>query len=215
MMYRTIELTDKVRVPPRYFSMRLEDALTELLIEKYERKVDKDLGIILSIQGVKATSNGAVIPGDPSAYFNVDFEALVFQPEVNEIIKADVTEVVEFGAFLGMGPVDGLVHLSQITNDYLSYNRRLPALVGKETKRTLKKSETVLAKVSTVSMKSSIRDVKIGLTMRPDGLGKPEWIAEDMKKKEKEKSKETVEKPPVKEKTEKREKQQREKGKKK
>ena len=214
-MYRTIELTDKVRVPPRYFSMRLEDALTELLIEKYERKVDKDLGIILSIQGVKATSNGAVIPGDPSAYFNVDFEALVFQPEVNEIIKADVTEVVEFGAFLGMGPVDGLVHLSQITNDYLSYNRRLPALVGKETKRTLKKSETVLAKVSTVSMKSSIRDVKIGLTMRPDGLGKPEWIAEDMKKKEKEKSKETVEKPPVKEKTEKREKQQREKGKKK
>ena len=36
----------------------------------------------------------------------------------------------------------------------------------------------MLAKVSTISLKNNIKDTKIALTMRPDGLGKPEWMKE-------------------------------------
>ncbi len=182
-MYKLFKIDDKIRVSPRYFSMKLDDAITEILIEKYERKVDKDLGIILGIQDVKVLSEGRVIPGDGGAYFKIEFDILTYLPEVNEVIESTVTEIVEFGAFLGLGPIEGLVHLSQITNDFLTYNRRVPSFVGKESKKTLKKGDKILAKISTVSLKNNIHDIKVGLTMRPDGLGKEEWIEKDEKKK--------------------------------
>jgi DNA-directed RNA polymerase subunit E'/Rpb7 len=44
---------------------------------------------------------------------------------------------------------------------------------------TIKKGDTVYAKVSTISMRNTIQDIKIALTMRAEGFGKPEWIKED------------------------------------
>ncbi|MFA5381660.1 MAG: DNA-directed RNA polymerase [Candidatus Micrarchaeia archaeon] len=181
-MYKLFRIEDKVRVPPKYFSMKLDDAIIEILIEKYERKVDRDLGIILGIQEVKILSDGTVIPGDGGAYFEIEFEILSYTPEINEVVESEVTEIVEFGAFLGLGPVEGLVHLSQITNDFLTYNRKIPAFTGKESKKSLKKGDKVMAKISTVSLKNTIHDIKIGLTMRPEGLGKDEWIEKEDKK---------------------------------
>ncbi len=185
-MYKLFKIEDKIRVPPKYFSMNLNESIVELLIEKYERKVDRDLGIILGIQEVNILSEGTVIPGDGGAYFAIDFEALTYLPEINEVIEANVTEIVEFGSFLNLGPIEGLVHLSQITNDFLTYNRRTSSFSGKESKKSLKKGDLVMAKISTVSLKNNIHDIKVGLTMRPDGLGKEEWIEQDEKKKEKE-----------------------------
>jgi len=175
-MYEVITLEDKVRVPPQYFSMKLEDAVTHILREKYERRIDKDLGIILSIWNAKPEGEGVVIPGDGAAHYTVTFDLLSYLPEINEVLEAEVTELVEFGAFLSLGPLEGLVHLSQIANDYLTYNKKIPAFVGKQSKKSLKKNEVVYAKISTVSLKRTIQDTKIGLTMRPDGLGKLAWI---------------------------------------
>jgi DNA-directed RNA polymerase subunit E' len=93
-----------------------------------------------------------------------------------------VTELVEFGAFVGIGSVEGLIHLSQIANDFLNYNKKIPAFTGKESKKSLKKGDIVFAKISTVSLKPSLSETKIGLTMRPDGLGKAEWIDESARK---------------------------------
>jgi len=98
-------------------------------------------------------------------------------PQVNEIMESDVSEIVEFGAFLTMGPMEGLVHLSQIANDFLTYNKKTASFTGRESKKAIKKGDHVYAKISTVSMKMSIPETKIGLTMRPDGLGKEEWLA--------------------------------------
>ncbi len=181
-MYWQIEIEDRVRVAPQYFSMELSDAITQILREKYERICDKDLGVILSIWNAKALGDGSVIHGDGAAFYDVSFSALTYLPGVNEIYEAEVAELVEFGAFLGLGPIEGLVHLSQIANDFLTYNKKIPAFVGKESKKSLKKGDVVLAKVSTVSMKGSLTDIKIGLTMRPDGLGKDEWIITGEKK---------------------------------
>jgi DNA-directed RNA polymerase subunit E'/Rpb7 len=57
---------------------------------------------------------------------------------------------------------------------------------------SLKKDDDVIAKVSTVSIKNTTSDTKIGLTMRADGLGVPRWdsdkkeIVKEVKKKKKE-----------------------------
>ena len=86
-----------------------------------------------------------------------------------------MTEIAEFGAFVRIGPIDGLVHVSQITNDFLSFDRKAQAFISKRSGRTLKKGDVVFAKISTISMKNSVKDSKIALTMKPEGLGKPEW----------------------------------------
>ncbi len=44
---------------------------------------------------------------------------LTYMPFVEEVVAGEVTELAEFGAFVRIGPIDGLVHVSQITNDFL------------------------------------------------------------------------------------------------
>ncbi|MCX6777373.1 MAG: DNA-directed RNA polymerase [Candidatus Micrarchaeota archaeon] len=201
-MYRVATINDVVRVPPKYFASELSNAVVQLLRDKYERNLDRDLGIILSVFNVRDISDGSVIHGDGASFHKVTFDCLVYYPEVNEVLDGEVTELVEFGLFVRMGPLEGLVHLSQITNDFLSYDKKVPAFIGKESKKTVKKGDFVRAKISTVSLKNSIPETKIGLTMRPEGLGKPEWMTETHKKEE-------VKKPEKKEKKEKEPRQKR------
>jgi len=176
-MYFVLSCKDKVRLPAQFFSMKLEDSLTQILREKYERRIDKDAGVVLALWNVKPDGDGIVIAGDNAAYYDVAFDVLAYHPLVNEIVETDVSEIVEFGAFLRLGPMEGLVHLSQIANDFLTYNKKTMSFTGRESKKALKKGDHVFTKISTVSMKISIPETKIGLTMRPDGLGKDEWLA--------------------------------------
>ena len=99
----------------------------------------------------------------------------VFKPELHELIKAKVAEITEFGAFLRFGPIDGLVHVSQVTDDFMSFNAKTGALSGKDSKKVLQKGDTVLARITAVSMKNSVTESKINLTMRQPGLGKEGW----------------------------------------
>lgn len=182
-MYNVVNVSDRVRVPPEYFGMDLDKAIVQIVRDKYERRMDPETGIVLAIWNAQSQGDGVVIPGDGAAHMDVTFDALVFKPAINEIIESEVTEIVEFGAFVTLGPVEGLIHLSQIANDFLSYNKRTGMLSGKESKKVLRKGEQVCAKISTVSMKNNVSDTKIGLTMRPEGLGKGEWIEQREKKK--------------------------------
>ena len=184
-MYRVATVQSSVRVEPKYFSDDLKEAITKILRERYERRIDKDLGVVLCICNVRDVSEGRIIPGDGATHHNVTYDILSYMPELNEIFTGEVTEIVEFGAFVRMGPFDGLIHLSQITNDFLSYDKKIPAFVGKESKKMIKKGDEVVVKISTVSMKSTIPETKIGLTMRPEGLGKLEWIKETPTKEKK------------------------------
>ncbi len=176
-MYYVLTCKDRVRLPAQFFSMKLEEALTQILREKYERRIDKEAGVILAVWNSKAAGDGVVIPSDNAAYYDVEFEVLSYIPQINEIVESEVSEVVEFGSFLALGPMEGLVHLSQIANDFLTYNKKTMSFTGRESKKSLKKADHVFAKISTVSMKGSIPETKIGLTMRPDGLGKEEWLS--------------------------------------
>lgn len=177
-MYYVLSCKDRVRLPAQYFSMKLDDALVQILREKYERRVDKDAGVTLAVWNAKAEGDGVVIPGDNAAYYDVGFDVLAYQPQVNEVIESSVSELVEFGIFTSMGPLEGLVHLSQMANDFLTYNKKIMAFTGRESKKSIRKGDHIFAKISTVSMKGSIPETKIGLTMRPSGLGKEEWITD-------------------------------------
>jgi DNA-directed RNA polymerase subunit E' len=152
----------------------------------YEGRLDKDLGIILAITRVKEIEDGVVIPGDGAAYHKTTFEALTFKPELQEILDGEVVEIVEFGAFMRFGPLDGLVHVSQITDDYIIHDEKRGALIGKESNRVLMVGDRIRARIVAVSLNpDKTKENKINLTMRQPGLGKHEWLEEERKKKEK------------------------------
>lgn len=175
-MYYIYSVKDNFRLLPEYFNKDLNDAATAILQKRYEGQIDKEMGIIISLQNVHNISDGYIMPGDPSTHHDVEFDVLTYMPYVEEVVAGEVTEIAEFGAFVRIGPIDGLVHVSQILNDFLSFDRKAQSFISKKSGKSLKKGDLVYAKISTISMKSSIKDSKIALTMKPEGLGKPEWL---------------------------------------
>lgn len=171
-MYKLVTFEDSVRIPPNLFGMSLNTAAQKILRDRMERSVDKNLGIVLGIFNAKIKGDGKIIPGDGAAYFDVQYQALVFNLEVNEVVEGEVSEIVEFGAFVRLGPIDGLMHVSQVANEFLSYDKKNLYLIGRESKKTIRKTDALRCKVATVSMKETIPNSKVALTMRPTGLGK-------------------------------------------
>jgi DNA-directed RNA polymerase subunit E' len=191
-----VTLEDLVRVPPDLFGKTLEDIIEDILRNGYEYRgrreggyegrMDKDLGILLAIIKVQDIGEGVVIPGDGAAYHKTAFDVLTFKPELQEMLDGEVVEIVEFGAFMRFGPLDGLVHVSQITDDYIVYDEKRGALIGKESHRVLTVGDRIRARIVAVSLNpDKARENKINLTMRQPGLGKHEWLEEERNKKKK------------------------------
>jgi DNA-directed RNA polymerase subunit E' len=189
-MYLKIRAVDVVRVPPERLGDDLQDVVKEMLREKLEGRMDKKIGMFIAILDIVDIKEGRIIIGDPGVYYETVFEALVFRPKMQELVEGEVVEIVEFGAFVEIGPLDGLLHISQITDEYISYDEKGSKLITKDTGRTLGEGDKLRARIVAISLNErDPGDSKIGLTMRQPGLGKLEWLAEE-REKEKEKGKE-------------------------
>ncbi|UZE91754.1 MAG: DNA-directed RNA polymerase [Methanosarcinales archaeon] len=183
-MYKEMRLIDTIRIPPEKLGSKTEEVVKEVLEEKLEGRVDKTLGSIVAVTNVVNTEGGRILAGDGGVYYTATFDALVYMPGMQEIIEGDIVEVAEFGAFICLGPLDGLLHVSQITDDYISYDEKNARLVGKESGRSLAEGDSLRARIVAVSLNErEPRESKIGLTMRQTGLGKLEWL-EEMRQKE-------------------------------
>jgi DNA-directed RNA polymerase subunit E' len=102
---------------------------------------------------------------------------------MQEVVDGTVVEVVEFGAFVGIGPIDGLLHVSQISDEYLSYDGENQQLASRESNRTLTVDDAVRARIVTKSIdERNPRESKIGLTAKQPGLGKHGWLKEEREK---------------------------------
>ncbi len=195
-MYYKVKLEDTVRIPPAKFSDDLEKVVTDIVQKSFEGTMRKKHGIIVVADNIEPVGNGRVIHGDGAMYQKVLFDALTFKPELQEILDAVVCEIVEFGAFCHIGPLDALVHMSQIMNDYVEVDSESEVISGKEKKQILKKGDPVRTRVVAVSLNElSSRESKIGLTMRQPSLGAHHWIyAEDEEEDKKKKSKKSKKK---------------------
>jgi len=180
-MFYKIQVSDHVRVPPRFMGDKVKMAVLKAVRQKFEGRIDPNLGVVVDVTDVKDVGEGVVIPGDGASYFDTTFELLAFQPEMQEVITGKIKDIADFGAFITLGPIDGMIHISQTMDDFVSFSKE-KTLQGRESKRVLKIGDTCRARVIAVSFKD-VTNPKIGLTMRQQGLGKLEWIAEDQEKK--------------------------------
>ena len=186
-MYYMSKIEDTVRIPPYRFEEDRNAVAIETLNEKYNGVLDKELGLMVCVNSIDELGEGKLIMGDGAAFHKVKFNAIFYKPEQQEIVEGEVIEIAEFGAFVRMGPMDGLVHVSQVTDDYINYDNKRGALIAKESNKVLEEGDQVRARIVALSLKGkSIKTSRIGLTMRQNNLGKLEWI-EEAKRKQKNK----------------------------
>lgn len=178
-MFYKVDVEDVVGIPPSLFDADLTLVLKDILNEEIVGKVDKDLGVVLGVINVTKTGAAKVIPVDSSAYVDVEYSLLSFKPDLQNVYGGKIKEVAEFGAFMGLGPFDALIHVSQLMNDFVNFDAKNKNFVGKESGNMLSKGDFVFARVVSVSYKNNSVQSKIGLTMRQAGLGKIEWFEKE------------------------------------
>jgi DNA-directed RNA polymerase subunit E' len=176
-----VTVEDKIRVPPEKLGTDVKKAIKSAISDQLEGIVNSRLGVILSVMSIDKVGEGRITPGDPGVYYNCEFNLLTFKPEIHEIVYGEVIDNTEFGSFIRMGPMDGLIHISQLMDDFVSFDNKNSLFLGKESKRTLKEGDLVRARVIAVSFGRG--ENKIGLTMRQPGLGGLAWIKEEKKRK--------------------------------
>jgi DNA-directed RNA polymerase subunit E' len=181
-MFELVECEDVVRIPPEKFDLDLKTVALEELSKKYDGMLSKDLGYVIAVVSVDVSPAGKILPGDGATYHQAKFTLLTYKPEVQEIVEGEVVEIGDFGSFVRIGPVDALLHVSQILDDYIVFDGKQGILLGKETQRKLMSGDKVRARVTAVSIAKGGPAGKIGITMRQPFLGKLEWIKEDVKK---------------------------------
>ena len=183
-MFKILKFSDKVRVNPEYLSENKKESIEKSLAKKYENKIMKDIGIILSILDVEDIGESEIRIADPGVYYSASFKAMAYTPSLHEIVEGEVVDITNFGVFVRFGPIDGLCHISQVVDDYITFDEKSKILAAKDSTKRLKVGDSIRGRIIAISLdKKEVN--KINLTMRQPGLGSIQWIEDDRKEKEK------------------------------
>lgn len=183
-MYKRLTIEDSVRVPPEHLGDNLEESVLNGLKQR-EGEINPEIGVMIAIEEVEEIEGGSIEPEDAGVHYQARYKALVFEPEMHEVINGEVVDLTEFGAFIRIGPFDGLCHISQVTDDYMNLDEENSMLVSDEQEKSLGVNDFVTTRIIAVSLGNQESN-KINLTMRQPGLGKQEWIAEYEEEKQEE-----------------------------
>jgi DNA-directed RNA polymerase subunit E' len=175
-------MSDVVRIPPNRLTNSLKNTAIGILKEKYESMISPDIGYIIMIIDATANSIGKLVAGDGATYHRVNFKALTFFPKLQEVVEGEVVEITDFGAFVRIGPTDALLHLSQITDDYLKSDVKQGVIIANQSAKSLRIGSRIRARVTAVSLGKGAAMGKIGITCRQPFLGASEWIMQEVKK---------------------------------
>jgi len=179
-VYMKVQREDVVRIPPERLGEDIDALARELTRTTLEGKVGPDRSLTLIASSIERVGEGRIVHGDGAVYQTVKYDAVVFLPQIQEITDGTIVEVLKFGAFVRFGPLDGLLHISQVMDDRVDVDEEGQRLIGKDSKRDLRMGDKVRTRIVAVSLNERApRESKIGLTMRQPSLGKIEWIEED------------------------------------
>ena len=181
-MFYIVSMTDIVRIPPSRLTNSLRNTAIGILKEKYESMISAELGYVIMIIDANADSVGKLVTGDGATYHKVTFKALTFFPKIQEIVEGEIIEITDFGAFVRIGPTDALLHLSQITDDYLKSDIKQGLIIANQSSRSLRIGSKMRARITAVSLGTGSSMGKIGITCRQPFLGSFDWIKEEIEK---------------------------------
>jgi DNA-directed RNA polymerase subunit E' len=174
-MYKRLAISDSIRVPPENLGEDLQESVKGALRKNVEGSIFPEAGVVLGVEEVESVEGGEIEPEDAGVHYDVEYSAIVYQPELQEVVNGEVVDITSFGAFVRIGPLDGLCHVSQIMDEYVNLDEENDMLVSEEGDKTLEIGDVVTSRMIAVSLGNEDSN-KINLTMRQPGLGKKEWI---------------------------------------
>ncbi|MGC8562595.1 MAG: DNA-directed RNA polymerase [Thermoplasmata archaeon] len=192
-MYFIIETNETVRVPPEHLGEEYEVTAKSIAVKNVEGKIgvlDREIVrdandrkyINLLVMESELDGEGRIVHGDGGVYQEVRMKILAFQPMMQEVVEGDIADIKKFGAFVSIGPLEGLLHVSQVMDDRIEVDEENKRMTGKDTKRDLKTGDLVRARIVALSLSDSkLEESKIGLTMRQNFLGKLSWLKGEAK----------------------------------
>ena len=181
-MYKIVSREDTIRIPAEYMrkGASLNDHIDRLSMTAFEGRFDEQNRFILLTENHEPLGRGRIIHGDGAIYQKVRFDAVLFCMEDYEVVEGAVSEVNEFGAFVRIGPMEALLHKSQIMEDMVDANVGMGWIEGRQSGRRIGVGNSVRARIVSLSPDTSDpRRSKIGLTSKQPGLGCHEWLEED------------------------------------
>ena len=173
-MFLYARLKDIIRIPPHRFVEPLEKVSMELLNQKYVGLYDSELGIIVGVYDVKVEPVGRVLPGNGGSYHEAEMSLLSYKPVLHEVVEGPVVDVKDFGIFVRIGPIDGFVHKSQISEEYVEYDPTRPGFLMKQSNKIIEIGDIVRERIIGVSVGTEREGVRVQMTMRQPYLGKVE-----------------------------------------
>ncbi len=170
-MFRLVRVRDVVRVPPTDFGKDLKEIAYTQLRERYIGKVSQDLGLIVGVWDIEVEPEGEILPADGATYHYAEFTLITFYPMRDEVVEGPVSNVQRYGIFVTIGPIDALVHISQLGDDRFVYDHAKGTFTGEQTKVTIGLNDIVRGQITSVSI-APPSTIKVGMTLRRPGLGK-------------------------------------------
>ena len=172
-MFYSVKIKDYVGINPELFEGELKESLKQQLIKDYSNKNDEKIGFVISIMNILNVDIGFKLPEDSARNYEVEFELLCMKFDINEVLVGKVSSITNFGGFINVGTIDGLIHQSQIMTEKTSINAN-GDIEGEKSGLILKEGDIVKVKVVAISFKN-LNNIKLGLTMRQPGLGCVSW----------------------------------------
>ena len=162
-----------VRIPPDRLDEDVGKVTMELAHQAFEGRMGPDQKLVVLITNLELTGDSRVVHGDGAVYQPVKMDMLLFDVKIQEVIEGVVDQITEYGAFVRFGPLDGLLHVSQVQDDHINTDVGNQRLIGKETKRELRVGDKVRARVVTMSLNEISPTVAIYLeSFRNSGASK-------------------------------------------
>lgn len=171
-----VEAEDIVRIPPSYFRGDLDTIALEVLKAKYEGGLTPEVGYVLLVKEARVERQGKIVPGDGATYHRAQVTLLSYLPVLNEVVEGEVVEVEKFGALINVGPLDALLHISQITDEFVTVDERQGVLLASKSQQTLARGDGVRARVTAVSLGRGMSLGKVSLTCKQPSLGPLKWM---------------------------------------
>ena len=181
-MYKVVTKEDTIRIPAEYIrkDKSLNEHIDRLAASAFEGRFDDDNRFVLVTSNHEPMDRGRIIHGDGAIYQRVRFDAVLFCMDDYEVVEGAVSEINEFGAFVRIGPMEALLHKSQIMDEPVDINIGANKITGRQTGRELSIGSFVRARIVSLSPDTSDpRRSKIGLTSKQPGLGCHDWLGED------------------------------------
>ena len=110
-------LNQNIFLPACFFDRAIKNKVISSLLSTVEGKRSGHFGVVIIITDLgKNWNSGKLLPGSPSALYNILYRAVTFKAFKGEILDSIVTNVTKLGFFCDAGPLQIF-----ISNQFISF----------------------------------------------------------------------------------------------